>query len=84
MASVVTGGPADKAGLLAATADANGNPTAAGDIITGIDSKTIATFEDLVSYLSNSTQPGQVVTLSVLRNGQETQVKVTLGTQPTK
>jgi S1-C subfamily serine protease len=83
VASVVTGGPADKAGLKAATVDANGNPTSAGDLITGIDGKSVATFEDLVSYLSNNTQPGQVVTLTVLRNGQEAQVKVTLGTQPT-
>ncbi len=83
VASVVAGGPAGTAGLKAATVDANGNPTAAGDIITGIDGKSIATFEDLVSYLSSSTQPGQTVTLSVLRNGQDIQVKVTLGTQPT-
>jgi serine protease Do len=84
VASVVTGGPADKAGLKGAVVDANGSPTAAGDIITGIDGKTIVRFEDLVSYLSNSTQPGQVVTLNVLRAGKEIQIKVTLGTQPTK
>ncbi len=64
------------------SSDANGNPVG-GDIIIGIDGKTITRFEDLVSYLFNSTQPGQVVTLTVLRNGQEQQVKVTLGTQPT-
>ena len=84
VASVVAGGPAGKAGLKPATLDATGTPTAAGDIITGIDGKSIATFEDLVSYLSSSTQPGQTVTLTVLRNSQETQVKVDLGTQPTK
>ncbi len=84
VASVVAGGPAEKAGLKPASVDANGNPTAAGDIITGIDGKTVTSFEDLVSYLSASTQPGQSVTLNVLRNGADTQVKVTLGTQPTK
>jgi len=83
VATVVAGGPAAKAGLQAATLDVNGNPTAAGDIITAIDGKTITRFEDLVSYLANSTQPGQVVTLTVLRNGANVQVKVTLGTQPT-
>jgi serine protease Do len=81
--TVVAGGPAEKAGLQAATVDANGNPTAAGDIITAINGKSITRFEDLVSYLSSSTQPGQVVTLNVLRNGQDTTVRVTLGTQPT-
>ncbi len=84
VASLVPGGPAEKAGLKAATVDANGNPTAVGDIITGIDGKSIATFEDLVSYLSANTQPGQSVTLNVLRAGSDTTVQVTLGTQPTK
>ncbi|HEX8991404.1 MAG TPA: trypsin-like peptidase domain-containing protein [Anaerolineales bacterium] len=84
VASVVSGGPAEKAGLKAATVDASGTPTAAGDIITGIGGKPVAHFEDLVSYLYDSTQPGQSVTLTVLRNGQEMQVQVTLGTQPTK
>jgi serine protease Do len=81
---VVAGGPAEKAGLKPAPVDANGNPTAAGDIITGIDGKSIASVEDLVSYLYANTQPGQSVTLNILRSGADTQVKVTLGTQPTK
>lgn len=81
--SVISGGPADKAGVQASTLDANGNPTAAGDIIVGIDGKTVTRFEDLVSYLLGSTQPGQTVNLDVLRAGTEQVVKVTLGTQPT-
>jgi S1-C subfamily serine protease len=84
VASVVSGGPAEKAGLKPATVDANGNPTAVSDIITGIDGRSIATFEDLVSYLSANTQPGQSVTLNVLRAGSDITVQVTLGTQPTK
>ena len=82
VATVVPNGPAASANLVASTSDANGNPVG-GDIITGIDGKAISRFEDLVSYLFNSTQPGQEITLSILRNGQEQQVKVTLGTQPT-
>ena len=82
VASVVSGGPADKAGLQPAKTDQNGTPTAVGDIITGINGKTINRFEDLVSYLYANTQPGQTVTLNVLRNGKEIQVPVTLGTQP--
>ena len=84
VASLVPGGPAEKAGLQAAPVDANGNPTAAGDIITGVDGKPVTRFEDLISYLAGNTQPGQTVTLNVLRNGQEVPVKVTLGTQPTQ
>ena len=83
VATVVPGGPAETAGIQPATVDASGTPTAVGDIITAIDGKSITRFEDLVSYLSSSTKPGQVVTLTVLRNGTDAQVKVTLGTQPT-
>jgi serine protease Do len=83
VASVASGSPADKAGLQGATLDANGNPTVAGDIITGINGKSITRFEDLVSYLTNSTQPGQTVTLNVLRDGKNIKLKATLGTQPT-
>lgn len=81
--SVVPGGPAEKAGLKAAEVDESGMPTAAGDIIIGIDGKSITRMDELISYLSSNTKPGQTATLTVLRNGNEAQVKVTLGTQPT-
>jgi serine protease Do len=84
VADVVQGGPADQAGLKGAAVDANGNPTSAGDIITGIDGQTINRFEDMVSYLYAKTQPGQTVTLNVLRNGQQTQLPIKLGTQPSQ
>jgi serine protease Do len=83
VATVVSGGPAASAGLQAAPVDANGTPTAAGDIITGIDGKTITRMDELISYLQSNTQPGQTVTLNVLRGGKDITVKVTLGTQPT-
>jgi serine protease Do len=73
---VVAGGPADKAGLKGAAANAAG-----GDVITAIDGKTITRFEDLVTYIFNLS-PGQTVTLTVLRDGQEMTLKVELGSQP--
>lgn len=82
--SVASGGPSEKAGLRGATVDASGSPTAAGDVITGIDDIPLIRFEDLVSYLYNSTQPGQLVTLNVLRGSKHFKVKVLLGIQPTK
>ncbi len=84
VATIVPGGPAEKAGLKPATVDQSGTPTGVGDIITGINGKAINTFEDLVSYLYNNTQPGQTVTLNVLRGGNEIQVPLVLGTQPTQ
>ncbi len=84
VAEVVPGGPAEKAGLQGAPLDSNGNPTGAGDIITGINGQKVNQFEDLISYLYANTQPGQSVTLSVLRNRNEIKVPLTLGTQPTQ
>ncbi len=84
VATVVRGGPSDKAGIRGAQVDQNGNPTAVGDIITGINGTKIVRFEDMVSYLYAKTEPGQTVTLDVLRNGQTIQVPVVLGTQPSQ
>jgi serine protease Do len=82
VAEVAAGGPAANAGLQAANIDANGTPTSAGDVITAIDGKSLSTMDELISYLANNTQPGQTVTLTVLRNGQSGQVKVTLASRP--
>jgi S1-C subfamily serine protease len=38
------------------------------DVIVGIDSQTVATVDDLLSYIETK-KPGQVVTLNVLRQG---------------
>jgi S1-C subfamily serine protease len=47
------------------------------DIITTVDGKSIATIEELKGYLSNF-QPGQEVTLTLLREGNELSIVVTL------
>ena len=49
-----------------------------GDIILKMDNYEFATIEELKYYLSKY-QPGDVVTLSLLHNGEEKTVKVTLG-----
>ncbi len=67
--SVVTGGPADKAGLQA------------GDIITAVDGTPLDATHPLDLVMSQHA-PGQTVTLDVLRNGQTTQLQVSLGTRP--
>lgn len=70
VAEVNTGGPAAKAGLQT------------DDIITGIDNQSIHRFEDLLSYLFNSTAPDQKVTLHLIRDGKATTLDVTLGERP--
>jgi len=66
---IVSGGPAEKAGLQA------------GDIITSIDGKRIdagAGLDDILSQYS----PGDTLTLEVLRNGSTISLQMTLGTRP--
>ena len=52
-----------------------------GDIITKIDGKEIEGMEDVISTV-NSAQPGDEVTLTILRDGNERDVTVTLGERP--
>ncbi len=70
VARVVPGGPSDEAGV---------RP---GDIIVAIDEMPVRSFEDLISYLIEETQPGDQVVLEVLRNGRERTIQVTLGERP--
>lgn len=84
--TIVSGGPAEKAGIQGSTqANSNSNiqatPTG-GDIIVGIDNQPVKSFGDLSSYLFNNAKPGQTVTLNILRSGQQRSVQVTLGTLP--
>lgn len=72
VAVAVPGGPAADAGLKE------------GDIIIAIDDVPVRKFDDLVSYLVNHTEPGQKVTLTILRDGKERTVEVTLGERPSE
>ena len=54
----------------------------AGDIITGIEGVTVRTFDDLVSYLLNNTEVGQEITLTVLRDGEQIDLPLTLQARP--
>ena len=85
VADVVAGGPSAKAGLQPSnqTATVSGQQTnVGGDVITAVNGQPVNRFEDLTSYLLSQTQPGQTVTLTILRGGQEQTVKLTLGTTP--
>jgi serine protease Do len=82
---VTSGSPADKAGLQGSTQQVTINGQTAlvgGDVIVGVDGQPVKSFEDLIAYLANSTEVGQTITLSVLRNGNETQIDLTLAARP--
>jgi putative serine protease PepD len=53
-----------------------------GDIVIGIDGTGIRGMEDIVRYLETKTQVGQLVELTIMRDGQEQLVQVLLGEQP--
>jgi S1-C subfamily serine protease len=83
--SVVSGGPAARAGVKAGTTQAtvDGNPvTLGGDIIVAINGNRVRNSDDLSSYLEEYTTPGQTVSLTVIRNNQSVSISVVLGTRP--
>jgi serine protease Do len=79
--NVQSGSPADKAGLQGSTGTTTVNgqdvPTG-GDVITAVNGQAVMAMEDLAQTIGNM-KPGDVVTLSILRNGQQSDVQVTLG-----
>jgi S1-C subfamily serine protease len=86
IASVVPGGPADKAGLRGGTqqimTSSGALVTIGGDILIAIDGFRIITIDDLLSYMEEHTTPGQVVNFTVVRNNSRINVAVELGTRP--
>jgi 2-alkenal reductase len=83
LVEVVSGGPADLAGLKAGTGDTSVTGLkSGGDLITAIDGQPINVYADLIGYLMTKKSPGDKVVLSILRDGKEMQVTVTLGKRP--
>ena len=78
VSEVTAGGPAATAGLQGGDATTG----LGGDIIIGINDLTVTTFDDLLGYIVQETTIGQTVTLTVLRDGQQVTVPVTLGERP--
>jgi 2-alkenal reductase len=74
---VLSDGPAAQAGLIAST-----NNTL--EIITAINGTPIYDFSSLIAYLATNTHPGDTVVLTVLRDGQQLDIQVVLGTRPAR
>jgi S1-C subfamily serine protease len=82
--SVVSGGPADKAGVKgghATTSIGGQRVRAGGNVITAIDGKAVTGMDDVINVV-NEKQPGDDVQLSLADGGQTRTVTVTLGTRP--
>jgi len=84
--TVIEGGPAEKAGLRGADQQVRFEGTflgTGGDIIVAIDDVTLQDMDDLIVYLADTTV-GQTIELTVLRDGAEQTVKVTLEERPVR
>ncbi|GAC1539802.1 MAG: hypothetical protein NVS2B7_11710 [Herpetosiphon sp.] len=78
-------GPAAAAGLRGAQGhrDINGDRYPTGsDVILKINDLTVNQSENIIDYLATDTSVGDVVTLTVLRDGKEIPVQVKIGARP--
>lgn len=83
--NVVKDGPADQAGLRAGDRNATINDVRyrlGGDVITGINETEISGIDQIHTYLAQETQPGDRVVITVIRDGKEEEIPLTLGSRP--
>ncbi len=79
--------PAAKAGLHGAssTTSVEGREvTVGGDIVIAIDGQPVNSFDDMLVYVALKTSPGQQVVLTVLRDGEQIDVPLTLEPRPSQ
>lgn len=82
---VTPGSPAEKAGFIGSqkTAQINGQDVRiGGDVITAVDGQAVNDFEDLVAYLARYAYVDQTLELTVVRDGKEQTIPLTLAARP--
>lgn len=85
IAEVLPGTAAERAGLRGGDHEVEVmgiRVIAGGDIITAIDGYEVRNYDDFIAYLVRETEVGQRVVLTIIRDGEERQVPVTLGERP--
>ena len=83
---VMPNSPAEQAGLQGSNNQVTiqgQNAIVGGDVITAIDNQPVVQMDDLIAYLADSTTVNQKVTLTILRNGKQQTLDVTLAARPT-
>ncbi len=81
---VAEGGPAERAGLRGSFEEVVVDNVAypvGGDIITAVDGRPIGFVEELLEHISTK-EIGDTIELTIVRNGNEMKLKVTLGERP--
>ena len=84
---VVAGSPAEQAGIRGGDEDAtiDGVPIKlGGDVIVGVDNKTVRKIDDILVYLQREKAVGDELQLTILRDGQEMQITAVLGARPSQ
>ncbi len=82
--NVVEDGPAYEAGLKSGnrTVQINRqNITVGGDVITGINDRRMEGIGDILTYLQSGPEVGETVNVTVIRDGEEMKIPVTLGSR---
>jgi S1-C subfamily serine protease len=85
VSEVTPRGPADEAGIRGgdrAMRVGRYQLLLGGDIITAINGKPVGDFQELTVYLETQTKVGDSVQVTIVRDGQEQTLAVTLGEQP--
>jgi 2-alkenal reductase len=81
--SITPGGPAEKAGLRGGTQSTSIQGLyAGGDLITAVDGHPVLVYGDIISYIFLHKSPGDQIVLTIIRNGQQKEVTLTLGKRP--
>jgi len=82
---VVAGSPAEKAGIRGGNQDATVDSVPiklGGDVIIGVDNKTVRKIDDILVYLQREKAVGDELQLTILREGQQMQITAVLGARP--
>jgi len=84
ISEIIKGGPADRAGLRGGDRQVQvGNSLipVGGDVVVEIDGEKVTSSDDLIRIIREH-RPGESVELKILRKGESSRIKVTLGEKP--
>jgi S1-C subfamily serine protease len=85
IAQVASGGQAEEAGLQGGTQQATvagQTVTIGGDIIIALSGTRITGTDELSTFLEEYTLPGQTIDVTIIRDGQNMTLQLTIGTRP--
>ena len=85
ISQVVNNGPAEGAGIHGSTDEVmvdGRRIEIGGDMVVAIDGQPVSSFDDILIYIALNTHPDQEVVLTIIRDGQTQDVRVTLKPRP--